>query len=106
MPIKHRLQRTLPPSATELTRMLIGEWQNPKSEGQPLIVIEGGKDQPTHIYVIWDEWRDLNQTQRSEVIMDVVEHLAGDARIRDRSLVTVAMGLTAQEAKRMGIQVD
>jgi len=104
MPIKHRLQRTLPPSATELTRMLITEWQHPKSEGQPLIVIEGQRDQPTHIYVIWDEWRDLNQTQRSESIMDAVEHLAGDARIPDLSLVTVAMGLTVEEARRMGIQ--
>jgi hypothetical protein len=79
------------------------EWERPKKEGQPVIVLEGGKGQPRHIYVIWDEWRGLDQRQRSEVIMDVVEHLTGRHALRDLSLVTVAMGLTAEEAKRMGI---
>ena len=104
MPIKHRLQRTLPASATELTRMLMDEWRNPKAKGQPLIVIEGQKGQPTHIYVIWDKWRDLDQLDRSEIIMDVVENLGGDKVLPDISLITVAMGLTSEEAKRMRIK--
>jgi hypothetical protein len=104
MPIKHRLQRTAPASAAELTRMLMNEWSKPKKEGQPVIVLEGGKGQPQHIYVIWDQWQALDQTQRSEIIMDVVEHLGGKHAIPDLSLVTVAMGLTSEEAKRMGIE--
>lgn len=103
MPIKHRIQRVRPASADELTRMLIQEWQHPKDTGQPTIIIEGQEGQPQHIYVIWDEWANLNQADRSEIIMDVIEHLAGDSRIRDISLVTVAMGLTSEEAERMGI---
>lgn len=103
MPVKKRLQKTRPANASELTRLLIEEWQRPRESGQPLIVIEGDDAQPRHIYVIWDEWRDLNQTDRSEIIMDVVENLTGPHAINDLSLVTVAMGLTAEEANRMGI---
>jgi hypothetical protein len=54
MPIKRRLQRTRPESASEL--------------------------------------------------LDVVENLAGEARLPSNFPVTVAMGLTSQEAKRMGIE--
>ena len=103
MPIKHRLQRTLPSSANELARLLMDEWVHPKNEGQPLIVLEGGKGQPQHIYVIWDQWQGLDQRQRSEIIMDVVENLSGEHTFQDPSLVTVAMGLTPEEAERMGI---
>ena len=104
MPIKKRLQRTLPSSAAELARQLMNEWTKPKKEGQPVIVLEGGTRQPQHIYVIWDEWKELDQTQRSEIIMDVAEHLSGKHAFRDLSLITVAMGLTTEEAKRMGIE--
>ena len=106
MPIKHRLQRTLPPSAAELTRKLIDEWRTPKAKGQPLIVIEGQKGQPTYIYVIWDKWGGMDQLDRSEIIMDAVENLSGDKMIPDMSLITVAMGLTTEEAKRMRIKVS
>ena len=54
MPIKHRLERQRPANAAELTRMLSAEWVKPKDAGEPLIVIEGRKRQPQHIYVIWD----------------------------------------------------
>lgn len=105
MPVKRRLQRTLPDSAGELTRLLHNEWTKPKRSGQPLIVIEGNKNQPIHIYVIWDRWGDLSQTERSEMIMDVIDHLSGKDRLPANSPVTVAMGLTTEEAKRMGIKV-
>jgi hypothetical protein len=104
MPIKHRLERQRPPNAAELTRMLIDEWRSPKEAGEPLIVIEGKEGQPQHIYVIWDAWGDLNQTERSDIIMDVVENLTGEHSIPDDSLVTVAMGLTKEEARRMHIE--
>jgi len=104
MPIRNRLNRTLPPNSSELIRMLMEEWTKPKNEGQPVIVLEGGKEQPQHIYVIWDQWQGLDQTQRSEIIMDVVEHLSGPHALADISLVTVAMGLTTEEAKRLGIE--
>lgn len=106
MPLKRRLERSLPESADELTRLLHNEWTTPKKAGQPLIIIEGDSGEPIHLYVIWDKWRELNQTERSEIIMDVVEHLAGDDRLPSDSPVTVAMGLTTEEAKRMRIKVS
>jgi len=69
-----------------------------------LIIIEGKLREPQHIYVVWDEWQELTQTERSEIIMDVVDNLAGEDRLPENSPVTVAMGLTAEEAKRMGIK--
>ncbi len=82
------------------------EWTEPSSAGQPLIVLEGERGQPQHVYVIWDEWKGLDQRERSEIIMDVVEQLSGPQGMPDLSLVTVAMGLTIEEAKRMGIDVS
>jgi hypothetical protein len=79
------------------------EWIKPKQKGQPLIILEGKQGEPQHIYVIWDEWKGLGQQDRSEIIMDVVENLSGRNAVPDLSLVTVAMGLTAEEAKRMHI---
>jgi hypothetical protein len=98
------MKRSHPPEAPELTRMLMEEWTKPRTKGQPLIVLEGKKGEPLHIYVIWDAWKGLSQQERSEIIMDVVENLTGENAFRDLSLVTVAMGLTAEEAKRMHIE--
>jgi hypothetical protein len=105
MPIKHRLQRKRPACAPELTRRLTEEWIKPREQGQPVIVLDEQKEGPLHIFVIWDEWQDLDQRERSEIIMDVVEDLRGQHRIPDMSRRTVAMGLTEKEAQRMGIEV-
>lgn len=105
MPIKHRLERTRPETANELTRLLAREWAGPSPEGQPLIILEGGSHEPLHIYVLWDKWEGLSQTDRSEIIMDVVESVGLPAvGVSPDSPVTVAMGLTTAEARRMGIQ--
>jgi hypothetical protein len=66
--------------------------------GQPDITIEGDEFQVgIHIYVIWDDWKDLEQIDRSEIIMRVFEVIEGKEKARK---VTVAMGLTSAEAKR------
>ncbi len=103
MPIKRRLVRTRPENSAELIGLLHKEWTSPKKTGQPTIVIEGQAQEPLHIYVIWDKWGELTQAERSEIIMDVVDNLAGKDRLPGDSPVTVAMGLTTAEAKRMGI---
>jgi hypothetical protein len=104
MPIKYRLERRLPPAANALIRKLVEEWTRPKRKGQPIIVLEGKKGHPQHIYVIWDDWEGLDQLERSEIIMDAVEQLGDKKVLEDLSLVAVAMGLTTKEAKRMGIE--
>jgi hypothetical protein len=53
--------------------------------------------------VIWSDWGDFNQQERSEIIMDAYEEARGSDLV---SLVTVAMGLTPTEAERMGIEYE
>ena len=88
--------------AASLKNRLANELRQPApGEVQPLILMEGGGIPGSqHIYVIWDDWRDISAIERSEIIMDALE----EARGREACLViTVAMGLTPQEAKRLNI---
>jgi hypothetical protein len=103
MPIRRRQIAHPDPRADQLREILVEEWQSPREdEGRPIIIEEkGSPNRPTHLYVIWDEWESLSQQERSEIIMDAYEKTrGGDAAL----LVTLAMGLTRQEADRMGIR--
>lgn len=103
MPVRKRLHAELPSTASDLKTRLVAEWRRSQSDqSQPVIIEEsGGANQPLHVYVIWDEWSDLDMVDRSEIIMDACAERYG----RDQSLnVTVAMGLTSVEADRMGIR--
>jgi hypothetical protein len=69
----------------------------------PIIIKAQGdhRNPAIHLYVIWDRWQGLRQQERSEIIMDAYE----TSGIRDDILnVTVAMGLTHDEATQMGLQ--
>ena len=101
MPLRQR-KHVRPPGAEDLRKTLADEWRAPREgKGRPVLIKEGGGARPVHLYVIWDRWGDLNQQERSEIIMDAYENAKGqDAAL----LVTVAMGLTAAEAKRMRIE--
>lgn len=65
---------------------------------QPLIQI----DQPmarVHLLVIWDAWRTVSQAERSLFIMDAYGTTFGHEAAL---MVSVAMGLTQDEAARLG----
>ena len=103
MPVRKRLRAELPPAASDLKTRLVAEWRRSQSDQSQPVIIEdsGGANQPLHVYVIWDEWDDLDMVDRSEIIMDAYAERYG----RDQNLnVTVAMGLTSIEADRMGIR--
>jgi hypothetical protein len=104
MPVRHLKRRPTGKAAEDLRQELIEELRAPRESGQPEVLFEGGgKGQPVHVYVIWDQWGDLPQQERSDVIMDAYEEHYG----QDEALnVTVAMGLTSDEARRMGIEHD
>lgn len=51
-----------------------------------------------HVVVIWDDWDDLDSAARSQVIVDAFN--AADVLGEDS--VSVAMGITQQEAMQMG----
>ena len=77
------------------------------SNGQPVLIEDRGGEtgrfgdrSSTHLYVIWDDWDSLTQQERSEIIMDAFENTHDDNKVMK---VTIAMGLTATEADRMGL---
>lgn len=105
MPIKRKRVSPPNPAIDRLRRDLIQEWRQPREDApEPIILEEGGaQNRPTHLYVIWSEWAELNQQERSEIIMDAYEEVRGkDASLR----VSVAMGLTSKEAERMNINYE
>src|SRR5213080_2217789 len=51
-----------------------------------------------HVVVIWDEWADMDGPERSNVIVDAYQR----AGVLGADSVTVAMGLTQQQAVHMG----
>lgn len=102
MPLKRQVFST-PPASVALRQELIDEWRSPNAQKAEPVIIEqsAAPNVPvTHLYVIWEKWRSLSQQERSEIIMDSFEDIRGSAAALN---VTVAMGLTADEAKRMNI---
>ena len=103
MPVKKMQRRGPTPEARELVKRLVAEWRAKDSKAEQPVIIEegGGANRPMHVYVVWDEWGDLSQVERSTIIMDAFEERYGEAKSLN---VTAAMGLTPGEAGRMGIE--
>lgn len=69
---------------------------------EPVIVLEAqGQQTPTHLYVIWSEWGQLTQLERSEIALEAYSEAEGVSSARN---IRVALGLTPEEAARMGIE--
>jgi len=91
--------------AGELKVALVQEWQHPTVRpDQPIVLIDrsapGGA---RHVFVVWDRWGTMEQLERSETIMDACEEVLG---VEESLKVTVAMGLTKEEAKRLNIRYE
>ena len=87
----------------DLRSRLIREWLHPQEgASEPIIIEETAQyyDDLLHFYVIWAEWSQMPQRDRSEVILRAYEdsHPNGNGK-----RVSIAMGLTAEEARHMGI---
>lgn len=104
MPIGRLVPEQNLQSAALLAR-LVQEWEQPSQAAQP-VLIEAAGDRMSgsrHLYVVWDDWLPLDQRARSEIIMDAYEATHDRQEVLN---VTVAMGLTAAEAERMGIRYE
>ncbi|MCX7045207.1 MAG: hypothetical protein NTX50_06970 [Candidatus Sumerlaeota bacterium] len=101
MPIRDALLRTDVPEEAALLAELKAELENPKESGEPDIIIERPSPFTTHLFVIWSKWKDLEQSIRSRIVMDAFEEVRGEEEMQK---VTAAMGLTAEEADRLGIK--
>lgn len=98
-------QRVFPktPIYESFTRRLAEEIKNPQAGmAEPVIVLENqGQQTPAHLYVIWSEWGQLTQLERSEIALEAYREAKGSDLA---SHLRVALGLTAAEAERMGIE--
>jgi len=101
MSVRDTLLRKDMPNEIELRAELKMELDHPRESREPEIIIERPNPSTTHLYVIWSKWKDLEQIIRSRIILDVYEEAKGPDEF---DKVTAAMGLTPDEASRLGIK--
>ena len=100
MPVRDSLTQSTLPRDTELQGELEEELRSPKASGEPDIVIERPHSSTIHLVVIWSKFQGIEQVVRSSIILDAFTAVKG---IPEAQKVTVAMGLTPDEAQRMGL---
>jgi hypothetical protein len=98
--------KRLPQGSQLLEDRLVHEFECPSANpgDQPIIVAEPpeGRGPINRLYVIWDAWSQVKLEDRSEIIVNAyVRHYGDDLA----NHVSVAMGLTAEEAKRLGMGI-
>ncbi len=98
-----RLRQAEDENVEALQQRLAEEFQHPADEySAPFINIERPGNR-THLLVVWDDWQNLNQQDRSSLILRAYEAAEGLESARE---VSVAMGLTQEEAKRLGFEFE
>lgn len=104
MPVARRVGTIERIKTEQLLERLFQEWRAQQAGGgEPLIIEESPRngDRPNHLYVVWSEWGNLTPMERSRLIMQAYEKYKG----RDiANSVTLAMGLTPDEARQMKIE--
>ncbi len=106
MAVLQRINTVTTDRQARLAELLEAEWEMPQNP-EPLIIEERPRQEaaPNHIYVVWQEWSDLSPMERSRIIFAAYARKLGpdsDALIQE---VTLAMGLTPDEARRMNIEL-
>ena len=91
-----------PPLPTEkLVEALAEELRSTKGYPLPLIVerhVRGAGSR--HVWVVWDRWSDLNEEERSAVIVRAYIQVEGAEAAEN---ITIASGIRPQEAALFGI---
>ena len=90
------------PVREDLKQRLVEEWRDPHpGDVEPLIIEESTDGHPIHVYVIWDDWGDMSLQERADLLMEAFQEVKGLDEVLN---VSIAMGITRAEARRMGIQ--
>lgn len=55
------------------------------------------------VYVSWDDWASVPDTERSEIILEAYRQAKG---VPEMLRISVAMGLTPLEARQLNIDID
>ncbi len=92
---------TTSPKHELFVKKLAQEFTAGSANVQPLILEElVPATRSRHVRVIWDRWKELEDEQRSAVIVDAYAEAEGPEA---SSEVTIAEGLTPQEALALGL---
>jgi hypothetical protein len=102
MPV-HRYVAKRTPDQSKLLSRLAAEWRSTNSKAKEPVILEepNRRGEIEHVYVIWNDWAHLDRTTRGEIIMDAAEKVKPQA---DVARITIAMGLTPDEADRFGLK--
>src|SRR5438132_8644977 len=89
------------PKHDAFVKKLVQEFTASSSNLQPLILEEQvPSTKSRHVQVIWDRWKDLDDEQRSAVIVDAYTQAEGPDTA---GTITIADGVTPQEALALGL---
>lgn len=89
------------PKLIEELKRVLHENKRKGAPKDPLIVIEEiPHSDSTHVTVIWEKWKDIDAEERGRIILNAIAEEKGEAEMLR---VTMALGLTKDEAKLLGI---
>ena len=102
MPV-YQYTPTRPADQSRLVDALAEEWRTPDPAATEPVILEepDAKGAVVHVYVVWSAWGHLDRINRGEVIMDAAERVKAPG---DVLKITIAMGLTPEEADRFGLK--
>jgi hypothetical protein len=101
MPVYKKPPRVSGPELESLVEGLVGELNNPKEFGQPIVLEDSTPETNSlPVHVIWDRWAEYDKDFRYTVILNAYEQARGK-EIRDQ--ITLALGLTVPEAAAIGL---
>ena len=102
MPVIRKKLEPESPRHQELVKALKDELRRDQPAGAgPVIEEEEQRGNRIHVQVVWDEWDDVSNEERGRIIMDAYEQ----ARPDDLPRITIALGLTTAEARKLGVAV-
>ncbi len=85
----------------DLLMTLEQEWKKPGESTEPILIEQpSGAEGYIRLYVLWAKWQSIPQQQRSRIIMESYKKTHS---LDDLLNVTIAMGLTPDEAREMGL---
>lgn len=101
MPVR-QLRPARTPDHQALATRLAEEWRQPDpSASEPVILEEfNNAGDLAHVYVVWTAWGHVDRAERGEIIMEAADDRYGRP---NTTSVTIAMGLTPDEADRLRI---
>ncbi|MDB5301391.1 MAG: hypothetical protein JWO87_3054 [Phycisphaerales bacterium] len=102
MPVR-QYTPTHTPDHARLVDLLADEWRAPNAAAQEPVILEepNSKGEIVHIYVVWSDWAHLSRDKRGEIIMDAAERVKPLPEVLG---ITIAMGLTPDEADQFGLK--